>query len=349
MIENIKILSSYCVLNIHQNVIYAAKGYSIYKSFDGGGSWELDGKIEDFKYGLIANTSRLLARLFRAEITNLIILQNGSRIITAKKGIFVASFDQKIYRKTFIVPRGSRPMGLCLDGSGSIYFGEYFSNPERDKVHIFKSVDSGLTWVICYTFPKKSIRHIHGIFYDRYEDMIWFSTGDLDGECIIGNTQDGFKNVNFVKKGGQQYRTVKLLFYKDFIVYGTDSEYEKNYIYRIDRKDYKEYCLKDIQSSVFSAVKVDEYAAISTAVEASSVNIDRYAHVWFSENGIEWKELFQFEKDFFHPKYFQVGRIKFPQGAFYNGELFSTGHALKGLDNSSLIYKISNTKDLNEK
>ena len=156
------------------------------------------------------------------------------------------------------------------------------------------------------------------------------------------------KSVDLVKKGGQQYRTVKLLFYKDFIIYGTDSEYEKNYIYRLDRKDNKEHCLKEIQSSVFSAIKVGKYAAIATAVEPSAVNVDRYAHVWYSVSGIEWTELYKFEKDAFHPTYFQFGKIKFPQGAFHNGKLFSTGHALKDLDNSSLVYEINNSKDLNE-
>lgn len=334
------IFFNYCVLNIHNNVIYATKNYNIYKSLDKGRTWELDGNIKDPINSLISTISRLLARLLRAEISELIILENEHRIAIGKKGIFVAGPNQKIYRKTFTILRGSRPLELCVDGNGFIYFGEYFSNSARDEVSIFKSTDSGLSWNVCYTFSKKSIRHVHGIFYDKYEDLLWFATGDLGDECIIGNTKDGFNNINIVKKGGQKYRTVKLLFYKDFIVYGTDSEYEKNYIYRFDRKDYKEHCLKEMQSSIFSAIKVGNFAAMTTVVEPSSVNLDQYVHVWLSVNGLEWKEILQYKKDIFHPKYFQYGKIKLPRGAFYNNELYCTGHALKKIDNTTLIYKL---------
>ena len=120
-------------------------------------------------------------------------------------------------------------MNMCEDKNGFLYFGEYFSNPERDEVHIYKSIDSGKTWMLCHTFPKNTIRHVHGVFYDKYEDLVWFATGDLDGECIIGHTNDSFETVNIFKHGGQKYRAVQLLFFKDFIIYGTDTEYDKNY------------------------------------------------------------------------------------------------------------------------
>ncbi len=332
-----KIISGYKVLNIQEDTIYAAKGYRIFSSKDNGKNWELDGQIEDFKYAIFANSSRLLARLFRAEITDLLVLEDGTRLAIAKKGIFVAKFDEKIYQKTFKVPRGSRPLKLCLDGNGIIYFGEYFRNPQRLPVHIYRSMDKGLNWDICYTFPEKSIRHVHGIFYDHYQDLIWFTTGDFDSECIIGNTSDDFKTINIFKKGTQIYRTVALLFYKDFIVYGTDTEYEINYIYRIDRIDGKEYKLEEIQGSVFSAVQVGERSAIATAVEPSEINLDNFSHVWFSMDGLVWKELFKYEKDEFNSRYFQVGKIKFPNGAIHDEKLFSTGHSLKAVDNSTIV------------
>ena len=338
MIQKVKIISGYCVLNVDNNVIYAAKGYKIFKSFDDGESWELDGKIENNKYGLIANTSRLLARLSRAEITNLLILQDGTRVAIGKKGIFLALKDEKVYKKTFNITRGTRPLNMCEDNNGILYFGEYLSNPNRKEVHIFKSIDSGKTWVICYTFPKNTIRHVHGIFYDKYEDLVWFATGDLNSECIIGHTDDSFVTVKVFKQGGQKYRAVQLLFFKDFIIYGTDTEHEKNYIYRVDRKNGKEHCLQELQGSVLSSVNSNEYAAISTAVEPSEVNYDVYSHIWFSNDGYKWKELYKGKKDLFHPKYFQYGRFKFPIGAINNEKLLFSGHALEGLDNTTVIY-----------
>jgi hypothetical protein len=336
-VEIKKVLSGYCVLNIHNDTMYAARGYKIFKSSDAGEHWELDGSVSDLRYGLIANCSRLLARLFRAEISEHLLLRNGKRLAIGKKGIFVAEHGEKIYKKTFALPRGTRPLNICEDKQGILYFGEYLSNPERDEIHIYRSSDGGKTWSVCHTFAKNSIRHVHGVFYDTFEDLIWFVTGDLDGECLIGNTKDGFRTVNIIKRGGQTYRTVQLLFYKDYIVYGTDTEYDRNYIYRINRKDYEEERLCTLQGSVLSSIGMKGYAAVATAVEPSKVNLDTFAHVWISENGMEWEEVLQYEKDFLNPKYFQYGRVKFPRNGIGENLLCFTGHALKGIDNKTVF------------
>ncbi|HIQ27558.1 MAG TPA: hypothetical protein EYH42_03555 [Sulfurovum sp.] len=333
---NVSTLKGYCVLNIDNHIIYAAKGYKIFKSVDNGASWKLDGHIDDLKYALVANTSRLLTRLLRTEITSLLILKNGTRVAIGKKGIFVASKNEKRYKKTFNILRGTRPLNMCEDANGFLYFGEYLKNTVRDEVHIYASTDSGVTWDVCYTFPRHKIRHVHGVFYDKYEDLLWFSTGDLDDECIIGYTNDGFKTVSIFKEGLQKYRAVQLLFFKDYIVYGTDTEYEQNYIYRIDRKDGREYCLQAIQGSVLASVSSDDYAAISTAVEPSEVNHDLFSYVWFTRDGYQWEEIFKAKKDFLSPKYFQYGRFKFPIGAISNEKIFFSAHALEGLDNSTI-------------
>jgi hypothetical protein len=330
-------IKGYCVLNISDKVVYSAKGYRIYKSIDEGNSWELDGIVDDLRFSIIANASRLAARLFRAEITALSVLQDGSRIIIGKKGIFLAAPGERLYKKIFSIPRGTRPLNICEDNKGHLYFGEYFSNPERREVHIYASYDRGETWGVCYTFGNNTIRHVHGVFYDPIEHLVWFATGDLDGECLIGNTSDGFKTVNIFKEGGQSYRTVQLFFYQDFIVYATDTEYEKNFIYRIDRKDGKEYCLKEIQGSVLSGDSNGHWAVVATAVEPSTVNKDKFSHVWYSPDGLKWKELEKFEKDSLSKKYFQYGRIKFPRNAIFNNKLYCAGNALKHIDSNTIV------------
>jgi len=341
MIEKIKILLGYCVLNVDKNVMYAAKGYKIFKSLDAGVSWGLDGSVEDPRYSFIANTSRLLARFLRAEITTMLILKDGNRVLIARKGIFVAAKNEQVYKKTFNVINGSRPLNLCADGEENLYFGDYFLNPEREEINIYKSIDSGKTWKVCYTFPQKTIRHVHGIFYDKYKDLVWFATGDFGDECSIGYTNNGFDTIEIFKQGKQKYRAVDLMFYEDFIVYGTDTEVAKNYIYRIDRKSGQEYCLEDLQGSVLSSAKTDEGAVISTAVEPSEVNHDQYSHIWFSKDGLKWEELYKGKKDFFPPKLWQYGRFKFPIGAISNGKIYFSGHALEGFDNKTGIIYVS--------
>lgn len=338
---NKKIIKKYMILYINHSVWYAAKGYYIYKSFDSGKNWQLDSELKDYKYSFIANCNRLLARLFRAEITNLLLLQNGSRLITAKKGIFLATKNDKIYKKVFHVERGNRPMNICEDNCGNLYFGEYFSNKERDEVHIYQSKDNGNTWDICYSFPKGTIRHIHGIFYDKFEQLVWFATGDFDGECIIGNTSDSFKNIKIFKQGGQKYRAVKLLFYQDFIIYGTDTEHEQNYIYKIDRNNGQEHIVSTLQGSVLSAASNGKISVIATAVEPSVVNQDNHSYIWISKNGSEWKQLLSAQKDKYSYKYFQYGSFKFPYGAVLENKIVFTGHALSGYDSNSIVCSIN--------
>lgn len=65
---------------------------------------------------------------------------------------------------------------------------------------------------------------------------MWVLTGDRENECVIGYTDDEFKSFHEVLRGGQEYRSCQLFFYKDFIVYATDSQYIENEIRAINRE-----------------------------------------------------------------------------------------------------------------
>jgi len=338
-----KIIPSAKALYIDKNTLYIARGYSIYKSSDNTEHWTLDGRIEDFKYAFLGRFSRLLNRLLRIEVSNMLVLDDGTRILSAKKGIFVAKPGSQKYIKTFDIIRGNKPMNICLDNDGSLYFGEYFLNgkfvdTQREEVHIYRSEDRGQSWKICYTFPKNTVRHIHGIFYDSYTNRLWVTTGDRDNECMIAYTSDKFKSLEIVKTGSQKYRAVTLLFYNDYIIYGTDTEHEKNYIYSFLRDSDDDDCLQELQGSVLTATQSGNMAALSTAVEPSKVNNYAYVHIWLSENGLEWKDIYSAKKDKWSYKYFQYGRITFPQYAIRKNKLFFNGHALENIDNKTILY-----------
>ncbi len=341
MVRIEKIIPKYRILYVDNNTMYAAKGYSIYSSHNEGKSWTLDGKVIDKKYSFIGNF-RLLARLLRIEVSGMLILEDGSRVLIAKKGIFVAKPNSKEYIRTFNITRGSKPMNICQDSDGSLYFGEYIMNgpflrDEREEVHVYKSEDNAYSWNICYTFPKNTIRHIHGIFYDKFTDKMWFTSGDRGNECIIGNTDNGFKSINIVKQGGQKYRAVKLFFYKDFIVYGTDTQIEQNYIYRFSRKSGDEECIQEVQGSVISGVQVGSQACISTAIEPSEINKEPYVHLWYSPDGKQWKDIYKVKHDSLSLKYFQFAKMQFPHNAIIGDKIIFTGHAVKKFDNKTII------------
>ena len=289
--------------------------------------------VKDTIVGILSRT-KLTRRLFRSEITGLYVFNNGLRIAIAKKGLFIQKHGSNLFEKIFAMPRGSKPLNLCILPNGHIFWGEYFQNMEKQAVNIYGSVDNGQTWGIVYTFLEGNINHIHGLFFDKYTNRIWVATGDRENECIIGYTEDEFKTFVEVFRGGQEYRTCQLFFYKDFIVFGTDTQYEQNVIKKFDRKTLEITELQKVQGSVIKGGQVGDVAFISTTVEPSDVNTDKWAHLWVTKDGLHWEEKYKAKKDWLPATLFQFGTFEFPQ--YYGVEklerLYFSGRALKGLD-----------------
>ena len=276
----------------------------------------------------------LTRRILRAEVTGFIILPNGAHLAIARKGLFIQKSGDNRFEKVFSVQRGSKPLNICISPSGNMYFGEYFQNIEKQEVHIYCSKDNALTWDIAYTFAMGNINHIHGLFFDKYTNRIWVATGDREQECIIGYTEDEFKTFVEVFRGGQEYRTCQLFFYRDFIVFGTDTQYQQNVLKMFDRKSLEIKELQKVQGSVIKGGQVGDVAFISTTVEPSKVNKDKFAHLWVTKDGIHWEERYKAKKDWLPATLFQFGTFEFPQyyGIDRLERLYFSGRALEGLD-----------------
>ncbi len=321
----------FIVLYIEQSNFIVSKGYKVYIYSPQTGEMRYFSRFGDKKNSILSSWS-LTHRLFRAEITGLYSLNNGDKIAVAKKRLFLCKKGNNTFENCFSIARGSKPLKLCIAPSGSIYYGEYFQNMHKQAVNIYCSKDNAKTWHIAYTFSAGEINHIHGIFYDKYTNRMWVVTGDRENECIIGYTEDEFKSFKEVFRGGQEYRTCQLFFYKDFIVFATDTQYQKNFIKIFDRNTLKISELQEVQGSVIKGGQVGNVAFISTTVEPSKVNTDPYAHLWVTKDGLHWEERYKAKKDWL-PFIFQFGTFEFPQ---YNVEkidrLYFSGRALKGLD-----------------
>lgn len=290
------------------------------------------------KYSIFSRF-KITRRLLRAEITNLYTLPNDSILVVAKKGIFIGSNNRGAFLKVFPITRGSKPLNLCVLSNGHIYFGEYFQNMNKEAVHIYGSEDGGQTWRVVYTFESGNINHVHGLFFDKYTNRIWVLTGDRDNECIIGYTEDEFQTFNEVLRGGQEYRSCQLFFYKDFIVYATDSQYIENEIRSINRETLEITSLAKIQGSAIKGGQTGQVSYLSTTIEPSKINKDRFSHIWVTKDGIHWEDIFKAEKDCW-PAIFQFGTFEFPQNAYCDGKLWFSGRALKDYDNKSSYIEI---------
>ena len=338
-------LQNFKALQVKDDCIVGAIGYNIYHYNILDKSFVFEAKIQD-KYAPLSNFF-LLRRFFRAEVTELYTLKNGSQICIAKKGLFLRKTGEITFEKCLHIRRGSRPMNLCVTSDNKIYFGEYFTNIKNKEVHIYSSEDSGETWNIVFTFPAGEINHIHGIFEDPYSKLLWVVTGDKNNECIIANTNDGFKTIKIVFRGKQDFRACFLLFYEKFIIYATDSQFMHNEIKKIDRSSFKIETLQKIQGSGIYGRKVQNLAFISTTIEPSKLNSDQNSHLWISTNGTHWNEIASYPKDIWHGSLFQFGSIRFPnyETSTNNSLLVFSGRSLKQIDNSTIIFKIANTTE----
>lgn len=273
-------------------------------------------------------------RLLRAEITGLYILDDNSMLAVAKKGLFRSASEGGDIHKVFAMPRGSKPLNLCILPNGHIFFGEYFQNMNKEAVNIYGSEDMGRTWKVVYTFETGNINHVHGLFFDKYTNRMWVLTGDRDNECIIGYTEDEFRSFHEVLRGGQEYRSCQLFFYKDFIIYATDSQYIENEIRAINRETLEITTLAKIQGSAIKGGQTGDVSYLSTTIEPSEVNKERFSHIWVTKDGLHWEDKFKAEKDCW-PSVFQFGTFEFPHNAYQDGKLWFSGRALKGYDNKS--------------
>lgn len=319
-------------LAVFDNYFVGAKGYRLYNYyFDGKTKPEYVGRVVDCKYSFFSKF-KLTRRFMRAEVNGLYYLPDGSRLTIARKGIFRCAAGEKKFYKCFDVKRGSRPMNLCITPTGEIYFGEYFANMGKSSVHIYTSKDGGKSWTVAYTFAEGNINHIHGLYWDKYTESIWVVTGDRENECVIGYTKDGFKTLDVVFRGGQEYRSCVLFFYPECVVYATDSQYIKNEIKCFNRTSREISVVQSVQGSVIKGAQCGDVALVSTAVEPSEVNLDKNAYVWLSTDGTNWEQIYQGTKDCL-PSIFQFAMFEFPQ--YYTkemGRMLFCGKAMRGVD-----------------
>jgi hypothetical protein len=264
-----------------------------------------------------------LSRLSRKENSHVIEIDEGRFACIAFGNIFIINIDKKEVNNIGEI-KGSRPLCVCTDRE-NIYYGIYRNNVERKPIELLQYSTTKKSWNVFYRFEE--IRHIHGVFWDRYESKLWVTTGDLDHESTIWK----FENAKTPKKivaGSQQTRAVDLLFTEGAIFYATDAPNDSNFIYKLDRMTHKLDKLQKVGGPVFYGRKDGKWLFFGTVVEPSEVNRTDAVELWGSpDEGNSWKLIREFKKDILHKKLFQYGQIKFPSGPGDGKNLYFTPYA----------------------
>jgi hypothetical protein len=289
------------ILVVSGKEIFFSRGLTIYKSENDGVDYEIFCKLKKTGWTDYVAFSHLTTRLFRSGVHHLVPCEDGFFVFYNK---CVAKLTDKGDLVGVCEIKGSRPLCVTLE-ENRVLFGEYCNNATRSSVDIF-SYD-GVSLGVEYTFT--GVRHIHGVFKDKYTGKVYVTTGDYGDEAGIWVLEEGIAKL--LSGGGQQKRAVQLLFTDEYIYYGTDSPIEKNFIYRIKKSSGESERLGSVCSSIFYGVLVNGVPYFCSVAEPSTINPENKVALYrVGSCGVE--EVSCFGKDFFSKKYFQYGQLNFP-------------------------------------
>jgi hypothetical protein len=284
-----------------------------------------------------ASISRLAQRLLRFQVTNVIPLAGGELFVTFDKSVGIVRNGE--FRPLNGLARPCRVLraACALDENGDIYFGEYLANDERGAMRIYRYSAGGDTLETVYTFPEKSIKHIHGIYFDKFTKSLFCLTGDDEKECRIMRSTDGFRTTETIGQGDETWRAVSILFDEDAFYYGMDAEFRANHIYKVDRKTGKRKSLGEVNGTVFYSKQLDGNLFFTTTAENAPSQTENVAALWRVDENDNCQKLVSFDKDSWHPTLFQFGTIHFPYRNELENELY---FHLVGVREDNQIFRI---------
>lgn len=281
---------------------------------------------------------KLFQRLLRCFFYNVLPLDNGDIFVTFAKSIGVIKQNGDFFQlegldRPFRVLRNA----VARNTDGLIYFGEYSSNKNRDIMRVYQYKPGSKCVEVAHVFKAGSIRHIHGIYYDKYSKSLWCVTGDDNHECSFIQTFDGFKTIKQIGHGDETWRAVSLIFTKDYIYYAMDAEFRQNKIYRLSRKNLTRTSLGNIDGPVYYSIMKDEKCYFQVTAELCPSQTDKHASIWEVDNdGI--KKIWTKKKDIY-PQLLMPGTVNFPIGEGSPNEFYFHCVGVSGCANKTFKFK----------
>ncbi len=327
------------VLAWHAGTLYAGCGYALLRWHPEEGRWERCASFTPGGWRRWTSRHSLSARLVRDGFHALAGLPDGSLAAVFPGSIGLLPRGSRRFHPVFCIPRGTRPLSITATPSGWLYWGEYFDNPQREAVHVYGSSNGGAAWEIVYTFPPRTIRHVHSITYDPHAGCLWVLTGDEGNECRMLRAAPDWSSVEVVLSGSQQTRAVTLVPHPDAVYFATDTPFEENHIYRLDRGG-RPARLARIAGSSFWGCRVNRALFFSTAVEPSPVNRSPYATLYGGAETDGWTALVRWPRDRWPSSLFQYANIILPSGENDGDVLAASGLAVRGEDQVAHLWRV---------
>lgn len=187
--------------------------------------------------------NRLMVRLFRFEPRVVIKIADYSFLVSFLGGVYLLNKDNnswKLNREHSYRDGMNNPLSLVkikdvAGFSDCIVYGDYWGNPNKEKVSIHRRINS--KWSVVFSFEEGSITHIHGIVPDKNRSCMYILTGDEDNESGIWIAKDDFASVQPIIIGKQMFRSCVAFPVPNGLLYATDTPLEKNSINLLSLKD----------------------------------------------------------------------------------------------------------------
>ena len=296
-------------------------------------------------YFFIFSKFRILRRLFRLDKSNVVLnsKKNGVVIIYQKYIYFYCLKKKKLNIASKLKNHRNVLHNSIAVSKNGIFFGEYGPNRYKTKVPVWASFNDGRNWKIIYNFPSKSIKHIHGIYNDPFENNLWITTGDSNGECYLFKVPNKkFSNIIQYGDGTQKWRAVSLLFKKNYIIWGMDSPLQSSNLQIFNRKTNKLKKGCSFPGPVwYSKTFSDKSAILQTSVEIGDGVKSNYSSLFYSKDLISWSEICKFKKDIFPKKLYKFGVIAFSDVMQTSKDFLFSAEGLEKIDGKVFSGNIS--------
>lgn len=236
--------------------------------------------------------------------------------------------------------------GISEDTEGWTYFGEYFRNPQRAAVRIWRVSPDMQTHELAHEFAPRRIRHVHCVLRDPFDpEALWVTVGDYAGECYLLRTRDRFRSLESFGDGTQIWRAVVLFFTPDHVGWLTDSHLDQNHACRMDRGSHKLEVGERVPCSTwYGLTTTDGLHVAFTTVERGPAIQRNESVVLVSQDAYHWEEVGSYRKDaWWPPRLFKFGVISCPSGPMASDDIYLSGEGLVGLDGVSLHVSVDRT------
>jgi hypothetical protein len=284
----------------------------------------------------ILSRSRLAQRLLRFSFYNVVRLEGSTYFLSFGKSIGLLRNGQVIDITGMRRPARILRNACAVDARGDLYFGEYVPYEPRGEVHVYR-LPAGSTRVeIAHTFAPGEIGHVHGVYFDPYDDSLWCVTGDAPSECRMLRTQDGFRTVGVMGAGDESWRCVSLLFTPSAVYYGTDSEFIRNLLYRIPRTGGPREVLAQLEGPVYYSTSCGEDLFFGVTAELCPSQVEPSGVIWNVAPDGTCRRVAALSKDRLPVRYFMPGTINFAGGPGLADDVYFQGVALVGADTQAM-------------